>query len=279
MPDHPIDSTREIFDAAVLVVTVMTVLGYGWAAKAGWGSGWPRHRILLWAAGVVIAASAVTGPSASAAHHSFPAHMVAHLLIGMLAPLLLVLAAPMTVLLRVVPARTGRTLTRMLRSLPLRVLTDPVAAAVLNVGSLWALYTTGAYAVMRTNPAIHFVVHLHMLLVGYLFTVIIQVDPMPHRRGHGYRAAVLVSALAAHDILAKYLYAHPPIGVDPAAAQTAAMIMYYGGDAVDLALLVLLGASWYRALRPGARGGRRRRRAAVSPRAARSTTHPQRVEP
>lgn len=27
VPDHSIDSTREIFDAAVLVVTVMTVLG------------------------------------------------------------------------------------------------------------------------------------------------------------------------------------------------------------------------------------------------------------
>lgn len=73
--------------------------------------------MLLSAAGVVIAASAVTGPLASAAHHSFPAHMVAHLLIGMLAPLLLVLAAPMTVVLRVVTARTGQAMTRMLRSL------------------------------------------------------------------------------------------------------------------------------------------------------------------
>lgn len=252
MPDHPIDLTREIFDAAVVVVTMMTVLGYVWAAKAGRGRAWPRHRMLLWAAGLVMAASAVIGPLASAAHHSFPAHMVAHLLIGMLAPLLLVLGAPMTVLLRVVTARTGRALTRMLRSLPLRVLTDPVAAAVLNVGSLWALYTTDAYALMHTNPVLHVVVHLHMLVVGYLFTgTIIQTDPMPHRRSHGYRVAVLVLALAGHDILAKYVYAHPPIGVDPAASQTAAMIMYYGGDAVDLALLVLLGASWYTAARPG----------------------------
>lgn len=55
-----------------------------------------------------------------------------------------------------------------------------------------------------------------MLVVGYLFTVtVIQTDLMPHRRSHGYRVAVLVLALAGHDILPKYLYAHPPIGVDP----------------------------------------------------------------
>lgn len=251
MPDHA-SSSVGIFDVTVVLLAVMVLAGYVWAAKTGRGIPWPRHRMLLWAVGVVVAATAFTGPLASAAHHSFPAHMVAHLLIGMLAPLLLVVAAPVTVLLRRLPVRAARLVTRALRSRPVRVLTDPVVAAVLNVGSLWVLYTTDVYALMLTSPALHVIVGLHMMVVGYLFTVaFVGIDPMPHRRSFRYRALVLVLALAAHDILAKYVYAHPPVGTEPEAAQSAAMIMYYGGDAIDVGLIALLGASWYRAVRPG----------------------------
>ena len=70
---------------------------------------------------------------------------------------------------------------------------------------------------------------------------------MPHRRPYVHRAVVLVLALAAHDILAKSLYAAPPAGVAVEQAQVGAMIMYYGGDAVDLALAVVLCERWYRA--------------------------------
>ena len=93
--------------------------------------------------------------------------------------------------------------------------------------------------------------HAHLFIAGYLFTAaVISVDPVPHRRSFLHRSALLVLALAAHDILAKYLYAHPPDGVLAPASETGAMIMYYGGDAVDVAVLVVLGARWYRVTRP-----------------------------
>lgn len=58
---------------------------------------------------------------------------------------------------------------------------------------------------------------------------------------------MLVLSLAAHDILAKYLYAHPPLDVGTPPAAVGSMIMYYGGgDVVDVTILVLLGAGWYR---------------------------------
>ncbi len=60
------------------------------------------------------------------------------------------------------------------------------------------------------------------------------------------RAAVLVLVVAAHDILAKTLYAHPPAGVDPGGAAVGAQVMYYGGAPVEIALFVLLGAEWFR---------------------------------
>ncbi|HSU36640.1 MAG TPA: cytochrome c oxidase assembly protein [Propionibacteriaceae bacterium] len=212
---------------------------------------WLRRRCVLWVAGSLAAVAAISGPLARAADTSYVAHMAAHVLLGMLAPLLLVLAAPITLLLRSLPVSTARRVSRVLTSVPIRILTEPGVAAVLSVGGLWLLYTTGLYSAMHRHGGVHLLVHAHLFIAGYLFTAaVISVDPMPHRRSFRHRSAVLVLALAAHDILAKYLYAHPPDGVPVPAAETGAMVMYYGGDAVDVAILVLLGAHWYRATRP-----------------------------
>ena len=141
----------------------------------------------------------------------------------------------------------ARGVSRLLAGNPARFVTEPSVAAVLSVGGLWVLYLTDLYPAMHHDPVVHVVVHVHLFVAGYLFTIaMVSVDPLPHRRSDLHRAVVLILALAAHDILAKYLYAHPPIGVAAADAETGAMVMYYGGDAVDVAIMVLLCARWYR---------------------------------
>ena len=123
---------------------------------------------------------AVTGPLASAAHHDFQPHAVTHLLLGMLAPLLLCLSAPITFAFRTLRRPAARRLSRLLRSKPARVLTEPAIAATLNVGALGLLYTTTLFAAMHANRLVHVLVHLHMAVAGYLFTIsIISVDPLP----------------------------------------------------------------------------------------------------
>lgn len=77
---------------------------------------WPLHRYVFWIFGVVCAAAAVVGPLADQAHYDFIAHMIGHLLLGMMAPLLLVLAAPMTLFLRTVNVQTARRLSRILKA-------------------------------------------------------------------------------------------------------------------------------------------------------------------
>lgn len=206
-------------------------------------------RLVCGGLGVAAALVAVTGPLAERAHHDFPAHAVAHVLLAMLAPLLISLAAPVTLALRVLPVAYARRLARVLRTWPVRVLTEPAVAAVLSVGGMWVLYRTDLYALSAHSPGLHMLVHAHVFTAGYLFTIaIVGSDPMPHRRPYAHRAVVLVLALAAHDILAKSLYAVPPAGVAVEQAQVGAMVMYYGGDAVDLALAVILCARWYRAV-------------------------------
>lgn len=172
--------------------------------------------------------------------------MYAHLLLGMLAPLLLVLAAPVTLALRALPAGRARRIARLLRWPPVRLLTFPVVAAVLDVGGLWLLYTTGLYGAMHSYETVRLAVDAHVLGAGYLFAAaLIGPDPAPHRASRPLRAAVLVLALAAHEVLARHVYASPPEGVAAADGQAAAVVMYYGGDAVELALVVVFCRQWY----------------------------------
>ncbi|WP_088105817.1 cytochrome c oxidase assembly protein [Halalkalibacter urbisdiaboli] len=212
---------------------------------------WPISRTICWNAGVLSAITAVAGPLAEMAHGDFTVHMLNHIFLGMLAPLLMVVAAPMTLFLRTLPVSNARRLSKILKSALFRVITDPIVASLLNVGGLWILYTTRLFEVMHENVVLYVLIHFHVFLAGYVFSLsIIYIDPIPHRTSYVYRSIVLVTALAAHGILSKYIYANPPIGVTKADAEQGGMLMYYGGDTIDVMLIFILCLQWYRASRP-----------------------------
>ena len=243
-------ATVSIGDAALAAPFIAAVIVYTCAAlgmQRGRGP-WPGVRIAAWTAGVAAVWLGTVGPLAAAAHDSFIAHMAAHLLVGMLAPLLLVLAAPITLALRSFSIEPARRVSAVLRSPIARVLTHPIVAAVLSLGGLGLLYLTPVFEVVHRNPLLHIVVMVHVLLAGVLFTAsVIAVDPNPHRSPFRLRVGVLVAALAVHAIIAKALYANPPAGPPVADVEGGAQLMFFGGDLVDAALLVLLGCEWFRA--------------------------------
>ncbi|MCZ2804270.1 cytochrome c oxidase assembly protein [Modestobacter sp. VKM Ac-2983] len=205
---------------------------------------WSPLRTVSWLAGLAVAAAGLTGPLA-AAHGDLRAHLAAHLLAGMVAPLLLVLAAPVTLLLRALPVHRARTVSRLLRTAPARVLGDPFVAVALNVGGLWVLHVGGLLGTVAHSPGWHLLVSLHVLVTGWLATAaVLAVDPAPHRRGVVPRAVALGAGMAGHDVLAKWLYAHPPAGVTH--AEAGARLLYDGGTVVHVVVAALLWRQWYR---------------------------------
>lgn len=241
-----------VFEVVAAVLVISVAAGYAWALWTGRRrSAWPVRRTVFFYAGLVCVVASLVGPLAQAAHGSFTAHMTGHLLLGMIAPLLLVLSAPVSALLRALPVGRARAVSRILRLPYIRVVTHPVVAALLNAGGLWVLYTTPLFHWMHGSVWVHALVHTHIFLAGFVFTAsMVGVDPDPHRASFKLRAGVLVAFIAAHSILAKWLYAHPPVGIETADAQFGAQLMYYGGDAVDVLLIVLLFAGWYRVTAP-----------------------------
>jgi len=234
----------------VLAVATLGAIVYvaGTVISRGRGRAWPVHRTLCAVAGIVAATAAVIGPPAQAAHGDLVAHMRAHLLIGMIAPVLLVLSAPATLALRTLAVTPARRLSRLLRSAPVRVVTSPVAALVLSAGGLWLLYLTPLFGLMRSDPLVHVLVQVHLLISGFVFTAaVIGTDPRPHGPRWMLRAVVLALSMASHAILAKHLYADPPAGVAVAEGRAAAELMYYAGAWVEASVVLVFCLQWYRA--------------------------------
>ncbi len=237
-----------------LLVVAGAVLAYLAGVLRLWsrGTAWPLPRLLWWLAGWTVLGVALVGPLAERAHQDLTVHMATHVMTGMAAPLLLVFAAPVTLLLRVLPAARARPVARVLASPPAAVVTHPVTAAVLNVGGLWLLYRTDLYAAMLADPWTHLAVSAHVVAAGYLFTFAILggPDPAPHRAPVAWRAGTLVAAIAAHNILAKLLYADPPPDVPAGQAEQAAQLMYYVGAPIEIVLIALLCRTWVAGTRP-----------------------------
>jgi putative membrane protein len=70
--------------------------------------------------------------------------------------------------------------------------------------------------------------------------------PSTPRPSATLRVAVLALAVAAHNVLAKLIYAFPAATMPAEQARAGAQIMYYGGAPVEIAIIVLLGVEWLR---------------------------------
>ncbi len=177
-----------------------------------------------------------------------------HLLLGMFAPLFLVLGAPITLALKTLPVKAARSLTSLLRTKAFYLLSHPVTAFILNIGGMYLLYLTPLYVKSLGNPSVHYLVHIHFLAAGYLFTwSMIGPDPAPKRPSFLLRVAVLLTSIAFHAFLSKFMYAylyplHSPHSENQ--IREAAKLMYYWGDLSELLLAIALFTIWYRQRAP-----------------------------
>jgi cytochrome c oxidase assembly factor CtaG len=197
--------TPDGFAIAFLVAAALLYAAGVWTLRRR-GDAWPWGRVLAWFAGLLVIAWATVGGLGLYSHVLFSAHMVAHMLLGMVAPIGLVLGAPITLALRSlpgprIPGELGlrQMLMGVLQSLPVRILAHPVVVAMLFVGSLYAVYFTGLFAALMSNHLGHVLMWTHFLAVGCLFFwVLVGVDPTPTRLPALARTGLMLVTMPFH---------------------------------------------------------------------------------
>lgn len=193
-----------IFGTAAIVMAVVYLLAVRRLRRRG--DPWPIGRTLGWLCGCAALLFATSSGLGRYMPAMFSMHMVAHMVLSMLVPILLVLGAPMTLALRALPA-AGRGdppgprewLLAALHSRISRVLTNPIVATVVFVAGFYGLYFGGLFDAAVDNHAAHVLMNLHFLLSGYLFYwVVIGIDPAPRQLPQLGKLAMVFASLPLH---------------------------------------------------------------------------------
>lgn len=187
-----------VFATALYIRAVVTLVRRG--------DKWPVGRTISFAIGIALIDFATSGGLGLYAHFSFQYHMIAHMVLSMIAPIALVLSAPITLALRTLPIAREKgergirgTFLAALNSRPSSIWTHPLVALAIFDGSLFALYFTPLFGNLMGMHFGHLLMDVHFIAAGLLFFhVIVGIDPNPRKVHHLVRIVMLLAAMSIH---------------------------------------------------------------------------------
>ncbi|MCR2815569.1 cytochrome c oxidase assembly protein [Microbacterium jiangjiandongii] len=169
------------------------------------GDTWPVYRTALWLVGLALLLWVTGGPINVYQDYLFSVHMVGHMLLSMAIPLCLVAGAPVTLAARAIRKRDDGTrggrewILWAVHSPFSRVVTHPLFAAAMFIGSLWVFYYTDLFRWSLYDHLGHEWMVAHFLIAGYLFTLsLVGADPVPYRYPYPFRLVTLIAVMAMH---------------------------------------------------------------------------------
>ncbi|MFC0597755.1 cytochrome c oxidase assembly protein [Streptomyces palmae] len=255
-------------DTFFLISCTLAVVLYCWGVirLRRRGDSWPVGRVVAFVTGVLTVALVMCTKLNDYGMVMFSVHMVQHMVISMLSPILILLGAPVTLTLRALPAagrgRTGprELLVALLHSRYMRVITHPVFTIPMFIASLYALYFTPLFDFLMGSKVGHIAMMVHFLAVGLVFFwPIMGVDPGPHRPGYVMRMLELFAGMPFHaffgialmmasePMVDAYKNPAPSLGIDALTDQNAAGgIAWAFSEIPSVVVLLALVYQWYR---------------------------------
>lgn len=222
----------------------------------------PRRRSVAFGGGMLALALALASGIERYDTTLFSVHMVQHLLLTMVAPPLIALSAPITLLLRLAaPSTRQRVILPVLHSRVLRAVTFPVVAWVLFAGTMWVTHFSPLFDAALEDPLAHDVEHGLFLGASLLFWwPAVSADPSPWRMSHPVRAVYVFLQMPQNTFLAVILLsAQVPLYQHYATLEVAwrssaiddqrlaAGLMWVGGDVLFLLAVAAIVYGWMRA--------------------------------
>jgi cytochrome c oxidase assembly factor CtaG/putative copper export protein len=169
------------------------------------GDKWQWFRSVNWVIGLLVLTYITSGPPSVYGRVLFSAHMVDHMALTMVAPIFLVLGAPVTLALRALPPRGDGSrgprewLLVFVHSRFSEVVTHPIFAAANFAGSIVLFYYSDLFGFAMREHVGHELMIVHFLLTGYIFILsMIGTDPLPRRAPYPMRLLLLLATMGFH---------------------------------------------------------------------------------
>ncbi|MCU1517870.1 MAG: copper resistance protein CopD [Pseudarthrobacter sp.] len=169
------------------------------------GDKWQWFRSVNWVVGLLVLTYITSGPPSVYGRVLFSAHMVDHMALTMVAPIFLVLGAPVTLALRALTARRDGSrgprewLLVFVHSKFSQLVTHPIFAAGNFAGSIVLFYYSDAFGFAMREHVGHELMNLHFALTGYIFVLsMIGTDPLPRRAPYPMRLVLLLATMGFH---------------------------------------------------------------------------------
>jgi putative membrane protein len=213
------------------------------------GGRWPAARSVSFAAGIGCVLIALESGLDSYDDRLLSVHMIQHMLLLLVAPLLVLLGRPALVALRALPPARRPALARTLNRVG--SYTGPVACLVAFSAILLLTHLPAFYDATLRSPALHGLEHALYLLAGLLlWWPLLDVDPSPRRRVGGFgRLLYVLAAMPAMALVGAYLnrdqtlaypaYTAPAHALRVSAVadqQQAGAIMWVAGNTIVIAV-------------------------------------------
>jgi cytochrome c oxidase assembly factor CtaG len=221
------------------------------------GNRWPVARTISFLAGLAVCALATNGSIAVYDQVLFTAHMIGHLALLMVAPALIMWGRPLTLALAASPKPRRARIERIARGRVVSLLTSPPVALAAYTVAIVATHLTGLMdTIMRTTWAGQ-VEHVVYVLVGcQFFSLILGDEPIRWRLASPARWLLLAVAMAVDTFTGVVLLqqtrpvamlSSPDLAVGALSdTHTGGAIMWFGGDAIMAAIMVVLVIGWLR---------------------------------
>jgi putative copper resistance protein D len=251
------------FDLTIWLPLVAAAAAYLWAVRrvniAHPANPVPRDRPAFFLLGLAAIAIALQSGIERYDTTLFSVHMVQHVILIFLAAPAIVLAAPITLVLRVAtPGTRRRWILPILDSRAVRVIGHPLVAWLLFTAVMWGTHFSPLFDAALENVWLHDLEHVLYLASSMLFWwPIVGRDPSPWRMGHPARLLFLFMQMPFNSFLGvailfsgTVLYPHyattgrlwGPTPLDD--QQAAGAIMWGLGDAGFLLALLIATAAW-----------------------------------
>lgn len=239
----------------VLACVLLATGGYLWLSVR---LRWPARRTLCWLLAMAVLVVTLDGPVGRYAEVLFWAHMVQHLLLIMVIPVLLMWARPLGLLCA---GPGGAQVERALRGRVARWVTGPLVGLVLYTAVVVLTHLTGFQQLSATNGWVRGGELALYLVAGWLFFLpLVGSERGPWSLAYLLRFVLLALGMGADTLTGvalmmtgrplapAYALAHPGWGPTALADQeVAGGIMWFGGDLLMMLLMILVAVEWGRA--------------------------------